>query len=309
MGNRSPRGAWASLVLVLGITMIPAAFGMHSLREVGSNTEYVANVLEPLIAKPEIQDAIIDRAGQPFEDFISSDEVAQLIVDSVGIDIEVPTIVNEIVDAIIEPVRQHLISAVDSTIERIVTSDAFADQWRTMVADSHREFRQLLEQPPASPGATGELTLPVTSLLRVVQADLVDQGFGFLAKLDPPQVSVTLRVIEDVGTLQRTYQSFVAMDSGVAIAAIIALGVGLWFSPRRDIAFVVVGVGVPLGVFIPLWYAQSQVSSFEPLWRAVGEALLVRPTSQALTISVVTVAIAAVGAFAEWSRRRQPTIP
>ena len=310
VGNSSRATAWVSAVaLVLGITLIPLAFATHSLRAVVEDTEYVADALEPLIADPVVQQALIERASAPFEQFLSSDEIAQLVLDSLGLDVELPDLVNNVVNSLFEPIREDLIGSVKATVERVVTSEAFADQWRTMVADAHRGFRDLVTAAPATDGSSAPLDLPVTSLLRVVQKDLVDQGFTFLAEVPVPEVSVTVGTIDNVDVLQRNYRALQALDIWLAIAAVIAVGVGVWFSPRRDWAFIAVGIFGPLGIFGSLWYAQAWWAEEEELWQRVGDALLEPPFSQAIILAIAIVAVSGIGWFAELTRRRAQAIP
>ena len=303
MVGRSSR--WARLApwfIGAGLIAAPLALTAHSAVELVDNTEYVTNALEPLIDDPDVQAQLVDQALEPLTEAFTSEAVIELLVDSGAIPESLSGSLGDFADPFIQPLLDALVAEIDSTATEIVASDAFADSWRTAVGDSHRSFRDALRE-----GDDITVALPLRPFLELVRDELAVSGFPGLERLPIPEMSAPLFTVDAPAQWQGRYQLASALDPWLAVFAIALTGAGVWFSTRRQIAWVVIGLGAPLLTLGPVLATQWWLSTLPAsLPATAGRALMEGPLETASTVSVVVVLVGATGWFIE--RSRQPAI-
>jgi hypothetical protein len=296
---RTSKSVGSSLLIGLGLLTSPLALASHSATELVDNTEYVADALEPLVTQPEIQQQLVDQALQPLTEAFTSEAVVSLLLESAGISGDLPDPLQDSAEGLIQPLIDQLTDQVENTAGDIVASEAFASSWRTAVGDSHRSLREAVTQ-----GGDIAITLPLQPFLELVRDDISQSGFPGVEGLAIPDVSLPLFTVEPPEVWQRSYQLASAADPWLALLAIGLTGVGVWFSHRRDIAWITIGAVTPLVTVVPVlvatWWIASQDASLAT--EAAG-ALLGRPLEVSALVSVVVMLVSATGWFVE-SRRR-----
>jgi len=289
----------AAIAIALGLLCAPLALGAHSATELVDNTEYVADALEPLIEQPAIQQQLVDQALQPLTEAFTSEAVVSLLLESAGVSSALPDTLQDSAEGLIQPLIDRLTAQVETTASDIVASEVFASSWRTAVGDSHRSFREAVTQ-----GGDIAIDLPLQPFLELVRDDIAQSGFPGVERLPIPQVSLPLFTVEPPEMWQRSYQLAAAADPWLALLAIGLIGVGVWFSNRKDIAWVTIGAVTPLVTVVPVlvatWWIDRQEAS---LATEAAAALLGRPLEVAALVSVGVVLVSATGWFVESSRR------
>lgn len=296
----TPWSTRGSAVLIgLGLAMSPVALSAHSVVEVVENTEYVADSLEPLIERPDIQQQLVEQALQPLTEAFTSEAVISFLVESAGVPDALPEGLQDSAEGLIQPLIDQLTNQVENTAADIVASEAFATSWRTAVGNSHRSFQDAVIN-----GGEIDIALPLQPFLKLVRDDIADSGFAGLERLPIPEVSLPLFTVEPPETWQRGYSIAAAADPWLALLAVGFTGLGLWFARRRDLAWIAVGVVTPLVTLLPVFVARVFIHNHGPsLATDAAVALMGRPLEVAALVSVVVVLVSATGWFVE-SRRR-----
>lgn len=291
----------AGLSLAVGLLAIPGALAAHSVVELVDNTEYVANSLEPLIDDPAVQEQLVDSALAPLTEVFTSEAVIDLLIEGSGLPGPLPEPLDDAAQAFIQPLVDSITTQIEQAASAVVATPAFAESWRTAVGDSHRSFQDALR-------SDGEVAieLPISPFLDLIRDDLVSRGFGALERLAIPELSVPLFDIDPPDSLRNAYFAASTLDPWLALLAIGLTGMGVWFSPRRQIAWVLVGVTTPLLTVAPTIGLQAWLASQEQTFPlTLAHALMNRPIDIAWTLSVVVALIAATGWFVE-RRRAKP---
>ncbi len=297
------RGPVAAVLIGLGLVASPLALAAHSGVELVDNSEYVTDSLEGLIDDPVVQDQLVDQALEPLTSAFTSEAVIDLFVDLGTIPEPLTGSLGDLANPLIQPLIDSLVSQIETTAAQIVASDAFAESWRTAVGDSHRAFQDALRE-----GENLTIELPLRPFLELVRDDLADSGFPGLERLPIPDVSTPLFTVEPSEAWQERYQLASLLDPWLALAAIGFIGAGVWFSPRRQSAWVAIGIGIPVLTLGPVLAVQWWLSALPAsLPTTAGLALITGPQETAATVSVVVVLISAVGWFIERSRKRAIT--
>lgn len=294
------RPVLAASSLALGLVTVPLAFASHAFSEVVDNSEYVTNSFEPLIADPIVQQGLVDTALTPLTDAFTSEAVVGLVLESAGLEGIVPGELSTAAEALIQPLIDELVAGVEQAATTVVASDAFAESWRTAVGDAHRSFQDAMTE-----GGPISIELPVGPFLELVRDDLATGNFEALTALPIPEVSVPLFELTPPDQWRDGYQFVSTWQVWLTVLAIALVGLGVWFSPRRDIAWIITGITVPVVLVGPVLAAQWWFSGLEASLPVIfAEALLPEPLRIALWVSVVTIAVAAVGWFVDRRARR-----
>lgn len=284
-----------ALSLATGLLLVPLAFASHALSEVVDNSEYVTNSMEPLIDDPTVQQGLVDTALTPLTDAFTSEAVVGLLLESAGLEGIVPGELSVAAEALLQPLIDELVARVELAANTVVASDAFAESWRTAVGDAHRSFRDAMTE-----GGPISIELPVGPFLEQVRDDLATGNFEGLSALPIPEVSVPLFELTPPDQWREGYQFVSTWQVWLTVLAIALVGLGVWFSPRRDITWLIVGITVPTVLVGPILVAQWWLSGLDASLPVIfAGALLPEPLRIALWISAVTVAVAAVGWFVD----------
>ena len=308
--RRSPRYTWSVVALVAGIVLAPVAFVSHHAVSLATDTDRVANAMEPLIDEPIIRDGLISQITAPLESFLTSDAIIQRIVDQAGLGITVPGFLDDVAGALLQPIIDDTLTRIRGGITTIIGSDAFTSSWRQMVADTHVSFSAIMTSDSFDDSQS--LALSLRPFVVGVQEGLVDQGFSFLSDVVVPPIGVTILGPESLESMRSSYQIARVMEPwSIALAGVLIAGAVIAF-PRRETAWAVAGGGVALGmvaVVVSLWLVRSvwvplQYSDSPEVATLIADALLAYPIGQAMTIAVIAATVGGVGWVIE-SRIRQ----
>lgn len=299
--RQHPRLTWSLIALVTGIVFAPLAFVAHHTIVLATDTDRVAGALEPVLDLPPVQEGLVASLTDPLEEFLTSDELIQRIVDSAGLGITVPPVLDDAVTELLQPLIDETLTQVNTGVTEIIASEPFARSWRQIIADTHGEFAEVVQSDPAV--ATPELTLSLRPFLVDIRDGLVDQGFSFFEGV--PVVDIRLGIIEaeTMESLRTVVQvAGVADPWGVALVGVLLAG-AIVFSPKRHNAWAIAGGGVALsmmGVVAVLWLVRTvwipiQFPSSADIATPIADALLDYPISQAALIAVVSATVGVVG--------------
>ena len=290
----------ATAMVTAGLLCAPLALAAHSTVELVDNSEYVADSLEPLIEDTSFQEQLVEVATEPLAEAFRSEVVLDALANSGALPGFVTDQLGDLGDALLQPVLDDLVAAVQNTAGEIVASDVFAESWRTAVGDSHRSFQDALR-------GSGDIVieLPLRPFIELVRDDLATSGFDWLQQVPVPDVSAPLFSVEPPEQWRASYQWAALADPWLALLAVGLTGAGLWFSARRSTAWLIVGVTTPLVTLLPALGLQWWIAGLAPGFTShIAVALVAGPVSTAATISIVVVVVSATGWFIERSRRR-----
>jgi len=299
--RRPAAHTWSLVSLVVALVIAPLAFLAHHTVVLATDTDRVSGALEPLLDTPQVQEGLVDSLTEPLETFLTSDELIQRIVDSAGLSITVPEVLDDALTELLQPLIDETLAAVNQGVAEIIASDPFARSWRQIIADTHADFADIVTSDRSEPAEPLDLSL--RPFLVDIRDGLADQGFEFVSGVPVPEVGVEV-VDSETMTSLRGAISFARLADpwGVALTGIL-LATALVTSPRRSRTWAVTGGGVALGmmsVVAALWLVRTvwlpiQFPNQTEIATAVTDALLAYPVSQAALIAVVAGTVGAVG--------------
>ena len=309
--TRSAKQVWSVVALVLGILLAPVAFVAHHTVILATDTDRVADAIEPLLDNPEVQAGLVGAIVGPLDDFLLTDSILQKIADQATLEIEVPEFIDDAVTSLVQPIIQETLERVRLGIGQIIASDPFATSWRQIVADTHQDLSEVLVGDAYVDGQ--EATLNLRPFLQDIQNGLVDRGFSFFAGVPLPDARITLLEADTVSSWRGVVQSAMAIDPWSAGLAGVFIAAGIILAPLRSRAWVAAGSGVAVGmvtVVVALWAYRTVVIPLNnpmttPIVQPIADALFAYPISQALTIAVIAATVGGVGWLVESRLIRQ----
>ena len=303
--KRPQRYAWSVVALVLGILLAPVAFVAHHTVILATDTDRVADAIEPLIDNPDVQAGLVGAIVGPLDDLLVTDSILQRIADQAALEIEVPEFLDDAVTALVQPLVDETLERVRQGISQIVSSGPFARSWRQIVADTHQELSGVLAGDDYVDGQ--DATLNLRPFVQDIRQGLVDRGFTFLSGVPLPDAKVTLLEADTVTSLRGVVQSALVIDPWSAGLAGVFIAAGIILAPLRSRAWVAAGSGVAVGmvtVVVALWGYRTVVIPLNnpmttPIVQPIADALFAYPISQALTIAVIAATVGGVGWIVE----------
>ena len=293
------------VALVLGIVLAPVAFAAHHTVILATETDRVADAIEPLIDNPDVQAGLVSAVVGPLDDFLVTDSILQRIADQVALEIEVPEFIDDAVTSLVQPLVDQTLERVRQGIGQIIASDPFARSWRQIVADTHQELSASLAGDDYVEGQAA--TLNLRPFLQDIQTGLVNRGFDFFAGVPLPDARVTLLQADTVASWRGVVQAAMVIDPWSAGLAGVFIATGIVLAPLRSRAWVAAGSGVAVGmvtVVVALWAHRTVVIPLNnpqtmPIVQPIADALFAYPISQALTIAVIAATVGGVGWLVE----------
>ena len=306
----------ATIALVLGLIVSPLSFLAHHAVSLVNDTERVATALDPLVESPEVRALLVEHMVTPLEEFLTQDELLQTLVDQAGLPITLPDALDDALMAVLDPLIEEALTATRGALTVFVDSEEFQRSWRQMIAVSHEEIGKAFRGDPDARldvSETGEVSLSLQPVLEDARASLVEGGLTFFNDLTIPDLRFTVFTIDNIDGVITTYRILDALDPWIILVTLVLLGGGVWWSRNRPLAWLVAGGGVAGGmvlVLLGLWYARGVAlpqafPESEIIVKDISDALAAYPTSMALVIIAVSLAVGLSGYLIESRVSRQ----
>lgn len=264
--ERAPR--WRRItgvtLIVLGAIFAPVAVVTNLAVTELTDTDAFVATFAPLANDPELQslvttaisDAIIEQADIPALTEPAFDSLALSLgpVASAG------------VGALGDVVTVAIQNVVKASVERFVTSDAFATVWETTLRVSHTQLISALSGEGGAVVSTqdGTVGIQLGPMVDAAKDALVDEGLGFAAQI--PTVDRTIVVVKSDALAQAQF------------AYALAVGIAGWL-PWIALLLVVAGVLVTGGSVLTIVFSASGVALAMVLLLiglALGRAVVIR---------------------------------
>ncbi|WP_158609748.1 hypothetical protein, partial [Cellulomonas triticagri] len=237
------RAAGAVALLVVGALLVPVAVVAVWARGLATDTDRYLATVAPLAEDPAVRSAVVGRVTDAVVDAVDVEgRVADVASAVAGLDL--PPAAQSAVTALQGPLVDALTGFVRTTVERVVTSDAFAEVWVTANRTAHEQLVAVLRGDPdavAALDADGTLSVPLGPVADVVRERLVDRGFTLADRIPAVDVSYPLVTSADLVRVQQGYRLLDVLGTWLPWLALGLLAAGVLVARRRARAVVVAG--------------------------------------------------------------------
>ena len=256
--ERNPRRHWprtilATLLILLGTLLTPAAAIGAWSKVVLTDTDAFVATLAPLAEDPRVQDYLTDQATDAIEERLGVDALVDAAIDGLS-DLVTRPVAIEALDALREPAIAGVRSSIRQATERVVTSDKFAGVWEQSLRLSHAQLIAGLQGDPSAVVSMTEegLGLRVGPIVEEVRDALVRQGFALADRI--PEVDRTIILIQPewLGEAVVVYRATVLVGSWMPVVVVLLMAGGVLAAVHHRRAAVWAAAGLGLGALAVL---------------------------------------------------------
>ncbi|WP_022889791.1 hypothetical protein [Agromyces italicus] len=248
-GRGRGRTVVAVVLVVVGLLLAPVAVVAGWARLELVDTDRFVQTFAPLAEDPEVQEYVSDQVTAAIEREVDIPQLTADLFDGIRA-LDLPPRAETALGLLEAPATQGLQSLVADVVHRLVSSDAFADIWRTALQTTHTQFVAAVQGDPDAMleiGGDGSLSVQIGPIIEAVKERLSERGVGFADAI--PTIDQSIVIAQgDAFVLVKTLYGF-------------AVGIGTWL-PWVALAFLVAGVFV----------AKRRSTAF--VWTAGGFALM-----------------------------------
>ncbi|WP_134324058.1 hypothetical protein [Cumulibacter soli] len=208
-GRSRGRSIISAILLTLSVILVPVAVLGTWARVQLVDTDRFVSTFGPLIDEPEVQDLITEQVTTAIEGNLEIDEMVTSVVDAIN-ELGLPPAAQTALETLEGPAAQGIRSLIDTAVERVVTSEAFASVWNTALRESHSRAIAIIQDQPGtavSLSDDGALAIELDVVISQVRQELIDRGFGFASAIPQVHRTIPLAQADSLTTVRVAYQA------------------------------------------------------------------------------------------------------
>jgi hypothetical protein len=243
--NTRLRTSGASVLLLLAFLLAPlsvVAVWAHS--EISDTDRYVQTVA-PLATEPAVQNTVIDRLTNRVVGNVNVDQVTATLAATLARN-GAPPIVVDHVDALSGALKNALTGAVHQVVQKVVTSDQFAETWVTANRRAHAAVVKVLTGEGGSAVQTrgNTVVLDIGTVVDKVQQRLVEAGFAKAGKIPDVDRQIVLLQSDELRKAQNGMRLLDILGAWLPVVVVALAALGVWLAPSHRIGLMAAGLGI-----------------------------------------------------------------
>ncbi|WP_395245892.1 hypothetical protein ACGGZK_08860 [Agromyces sp. MMS24-K17] len=243
------RGRWRAPVsvvfIVVGLLLAPVAVigGWARLQLV--DTDRFVETFAPLASDPDVQAYLVTEVTAAIDEQVDFEALTASVFEGIR-SLDLPPRAEDALGLLEAPAAQGLESLVSGVVDRIVTSEQFADIWAQALRVSHTQFVAAVQGDPDALlelGSDGSVSVQLGPVIAEVKKRLVEQGVGFADAI--PEVDRSIVIVQDdsLALVRTIYQLAVAVGYWLPFVLLALLAAGVLIAKRRTTALVWTAAG------------------------------------------------------------------
>ncbi|MEI5584284.1 MULTISPECIES: hypothetical protein [unclassified Agromyces] len=244
----------AVALVVIGLLLAPVAVVSAWARLQLIDTDRFVSTFAPLGEDPAVQAYIGDEVVGAIEEQVDIPQLTSDVFDGIR-SLDLPPRAEDALGLLEGPAAEGLSSLLQQTVDRVVTSEAFADVWAAALRGSHRQFIAALQGDPDAAlaiGDDGTLSVQLGPIIEQVKSRLADRGVEFAAAIPVIERSVVVAKVDSLVLIQTMYALAVAVGTWLPVLVLVLLAAGVLVAKRRSAALVWTAGGLALVMLLTL---------------------------------------------------------
>lgn len=288
----------AVVLIVIGAILAPVAVVASWAKVQLTDTDAFVTTYAPLAKDPGVQAYVTDEAVKAIQEHVDIPQLTSQVIDGIT-GLGTGPVATKALDALKAPLAQGIVSLIQTTVGRFVSSDAFAQVWQEALRASHTQLVATMQGDPKAAvaiGADGSVGVQLGPIIDRVKQVLEDQGISFAAQIPTIDKTITVAQNSSIPTLQVFYNLAIVAGAWLPWVSIGLLALGVIVARRRSLALigaacalalamivVVAGIGIGQIVFIasaspslvPAGVARTLYTTVSTAMQDTGVAVLV----------------------------------
>ncbi|MFF4699435.1 hypothetical protein [Streptomyces chattanoogensis] len=319
MRHRRLRYAATSFLLVLAFLLAPLGVVAAWLDSQVSDTDRYVQTVAPLARNPAVQDALTNRLTGKVVGYIDTERLTAALAHALQETGAPPAVVDR-AGTLAGALKSGATSAVRAVVNKVVTSDQFADVWDGANRRAHAAVVNVLTgQGGSAVQAQGNtITLDIGTVVKQVEKKLVDAGFKNADKIPDIDKSVVLVKTDKLNKAQDAMRLLNIVGVWLPVLVVVLAALAVWSGPSHRVAMMsaAVGFGVMMAALLIAlaFFRQKYLESVSPKVQSPDAASAVyddlvrflQQTTRTVLVIAVIVLVAGYlygpGRGARWTR-------
>ncbi len=297
----------AVVLIVIGAILAPVAVVASWAKVQLTDTDTFVATYAPLADDPGVQAYVTDETVKVIQEHVDIPKLTSQVIDGIT-GLGTGPVATKALDALKAPLAQGIVSLIQTTVGRFVSSDAFAQVWQDALRASHTQLVATMQGNPKAAitvGADGSVGVQLGPIIDRVKQLLEDQGLSFASQIPTIDRTITVAQNSSIPTLQMFYNLAIAAGAWLPWVAIGLLALGVVVARRRalaligaacalGLAMIVVVAGISIGQIVFVASASPalvQAGVAKTLYTTVSTAM--KDTGVAVLVLAIVVALVA----------------
>ncbi|WP_406379000.1 hypothetical protein [Streptomyces sp. NBC_01618] len=250
------RSFLAALLILVAAVLTPLSIvSTWAKNQIGDTDNYVA-MMAPLASDPDVQAAVSDRVTGAVMKHL---DVKALLADVAPTD---RPVVDKALTRLSGPLTAGVTGFVHATVEKFVTSDAFATLWTDLNrAAQSAALKALTGSGNGAVKLTNDtVTIDLAPVIDRVKQRLVDRGLTIAAKIPEIHTDFTVLTSDAVGKAQKGFRALQIIGFWLPPVTLVLAAGGVLFAARRRRALVTTALAVAAGaavLAVAMWLGRA----------------------------------------------------
>ena len=238
----------AVVLIVIGAILAPVAVVASWAKVQLTDTDTFVATYAPLADDPGVQAYVTDEAVKVIQEHVDIPQLTSQVIDGIT-GLGTGPVATKALEALKAPLAQGIVSLIQTTVGRFVSSDAFAQVWQDALRASHTQLVATMQGDPKAAiavGADGSVGVQLGPIIDRVKQLLEDQGLSFASQIPTIDKTITVAQNSSIPTLQVFYNLAIVAGAWLPWVSIGLLALGVIVARRRALALI--GAACALGV-------------------------------------------------------------
>ena len=242
------RSIVAGVLLVIAVLIAPiAVLGTWARVQLVDTDRFVAT-FAPLAEDPQVQAYISDQAMVAIDENLDIQGIVDDLADGLT-QLDLPPRAESAIQLLTVPAAQGIRGLIDDAVDRVVTSEVFADVWETTLRETHSRAIAIIQGQEGTAitlGDDGTISIDLGVVVSKVKEYMIDNGFGFADAIPDIQKSIPLATADSFALIRTLYQVATAAGYWLPWIVLGLLVAGVALSIRKPRAVVATGAGLAI---------------------------------------------------------------
>ncbi|GGX73893.1 hypothetical protein [Streptomyces hiroshimensis] len=243
--HRRLRYATTSVLLVLAFVLSPLAVVAAWADSQVSDTDRYVQTVAPLAKDPSVQNAVTDRLTTRVVDNVDVKGITDALSGALAKTDAPPAIVDKS-HLLAGPLKEGLTTVVHKVVDKVVTSDQFAQLWDEANRRAHAAVvKTLTGEGNSAVQAKGDaVVLDLGTVVDKVRQKLVDEGYEKAAKIPDVDKQITLFRTDKLDDAQAAMRLLDVVGTWLPVAVIVLAALAVWSAPAHRVTLMAAATGV-----------------------------------------------------------------
>lgn len=242
---------WLSVVLILvGCLLVPIGWVSAHGRSILVDTDRFVAIYAPLADDPEVQKVVVQEVTAVIVDAADLHEVTSALIDS----LEPGPVLRRSLEALQGPLVIGVANTIETVVEYVVRSDAFASVWAASLRVTHSQLNATLSGSSEAlvSAREGLISFELGPIVAATRTTLIEQGFTLANRIPEIQHAIPIVTSKTMPMVQSIYRFVLAVGNWIMPLGGVLIGGGVLVASRRRITLVwaAVGLGVVMLAFL-----------------------------------------------------------